>query len=220
MTERPLRKDAERNRQRIMQAAQEVFALRGLEASLDDVADHAGVGIGTVYRRFANKESLVEAIFEERIDQLVAIATESQQMDDSWLGFASFLERACAEQANDRGLREVVLGSAYSTDRMARVRDRMIPEASKLLHRAQADGHVRADLQPTDIPLIVLTISSVADYTRHTESDTWRRYLAIVLDGLRTARPSASPLPAPALDIDEVEAAMRHWHPSARAQPK
>jgi AcrR family transcriptional regulator len=214
MTERPLRKDAERNRQRIMQAALEVFARRGLEASLDDVADHAGVGIGTVYRRFANKESLVEAVFEERIDQLVGIATKSQQMDDSWLGFVSFLERACAEQAINRGLREVVLSNAYSTDRTARVRARMVPEVTKLVHRAQADGHLRSDLKPTDVPLIILTISSVADYTQHTESDTWRRYLAIILDGLRVARPSPSPLPAPALEISEVEAAMRNWHPS------
>jgi len=214
MTERPLRKDAERNRQRIMQAAHEVFAQRGLDVSLDDVADHAGVGIGTVYRRFANKESLVEAVFEERLDQLVAIATESLQMEDSWQGFVTLLERACAEQAIDRGLRDVVFGSAHSSDRVAIVRARMLPEASKVLHRAQADGHIRADLQHTDLPLIILTVSSVADYTRHAGGDTWRRYLAIILDGLRADRPSPSPLPAPALGDDEVEAAMRNWHPS------
>jgi AcrR family transcriptional regulator len=216
MTERPLRKDAERNRQRIMRAAEEVFALRGLEASLDDVADHAGVGVGTVYRRFANKESLVEAIFEEKIDQLVAIATDSQQIADSWEAFVSFLERACGEQAVNRGLREVVLGNAHTSARMETVRARMMPEATKLLERAQADGHLRPDVRSTDMPLIILTISSVADYTRHTGVDTWRRYLAIVLDGLRAARQAPSPLPAPALAVDEVEEAMRHWQPPSR----
>ena len=73
--ERPLRKDAERNRQRILAAAAEVFTERGLEATLDDVARHAGVGVGTVYRRFPDKAALADALFEERIDALVELAT-------------------------------------------------------------------------------------------------------------------------------------------------
>src|ERR1700727_1301184 len=99
---RPLRRDAELNRQRILRAAAEVFTSRGLQASLDDVARHAGVGVGTVYRRFPDKESLVEALFEERIEAIVAIAEKALAEPDSWTGLVSFLESACSELATDR----------------------------------------------------------------------------------------------------------------------
>src|SRR5436305_10369575 len=99
---RPLRRDAERNRQRILRAAAEVFTTRGLQVSLDDVAQHAGVGVGTVYRRFPDKESLVEALFEERIQAMVALAEKALAEPDSWTGLVTFLESACAELATDR----------------------------------------------------------------------------------------------------------------------
>ena len=79
-TERPLRKDAERNRQRILTAAGELFAERGLGVTLDDIAHHAGVGVGTVYRRFPNKEVLIDALFEQRIEAIATIAAEA--LDD------------------------------------------------------------------------------------------------------------------------------------------
>src|ERR1700728_817854 len=91
---RTLRKDAERNRQRILEAAAEVFTDRGLEATLDDVARHAGVGVGTVYRRFPDKASLADALFDERIDALVAMAKHAQEQPDAWAGLVSFLERS------------------------------------------------------------------------------------------------------------------------------
>src|SRR5215475_14728741 len=101
---RPLRRDAERNRQRILRAASEVFTTRGLQASLDDVAQHAGVGVGTVYRRFPDKESLVEALFEERIQAMAALAEKALAEPDAWTGLVSFLEGACTQLATDRGL--------------------------------------------------------------------------------------------------------------------
>src|SRR6266699_1349115 len=76
---RPLRRDAERNRQRILTAAAEVFNERGLEVSLDEIARHAEVGVGTVYRRFRTKEELIEALFTERIDSIAAFAEKSLQ---------------------------------------------------------------------------------------------------------------------------------------------
>src|SRR5215475_1323676 len=89
---RPLRRDAERNRQLILRAASEVFTSRGLQASLDDVAQHAGVGVGTVYRRFPDKESLVEALFEERIQAIAALAEKALAEPDSWAAVVGFLE--------------------------------------------------------------------------------------------------------------------------------
>src|SRR5215472_9190023 len=101
---RPLRRDAERNRQRILRAAAEVFTTRGLQASLDDVARHAGVGVGTVYRRGPDKESLAEALFEARIEAMGALAETALAEPAPWTALLSFLERAYPPLATDRGL--------------------------------------------------------------------------------------------------------------------
>src|SRR5262249_48688928 len=83
---RPRRVDAGRTRQRILRAAAEVFTERGLQATLDDVAERAGVGVGTVYRRFPDKEALVEALFTERLDTLVGFAERALAEPDPWVG--------------------------------------------------------------------------------------------------------------------------------------
>src|SRR3954471_4967502 len=108
---KPLRRDAERNRQRIIEAARGVFAERGLAATLDDVAAAAGVGVGTVYRRFPNKDELVEALFVDRIDQMVELAKQAAEIDDPWEALETFLTRAAELNALDRGFKEVVLGA-------------------------------------------------------------------------------------------------------------
>ena len=91
---RPLRRDAELNRQRILRAAAEIFTEQGLQATLDDVARRAGVGVGTVYRRFPDKETLADALFTERLDALVALAEDALADPDEWGSLVSFLERA------------------------------------------------------------------------------------------------------------------------------
>src|SRR5215469_17367419 len=89
---RPLRADAERNRRRILRAAAEVFTERGLQATLDDVARRAGVGVGTVYRRFPDKESLVGQLFLNQIEALAGAAEKACEAADPWAGFLSYLE--------------------------------------------------------------------------------------------------------------------------------
>jgi AcrR family transcriptional regulator len=106
---RPLRRDAERNRQRILTAAAEVFTQRGLEASLDDIARHAGVGVGTVYRRFRTKEELVEALFTARLDQVEAFAGQALAAPDPWSGLVSFMEHLTEVMAGDLGLRQMLM---------------------------------------------------------------------------------------------------------------
>src|SRR5215467_385638 len=104
--ERPLRKDAERNRKRILHAAAEVFSERGLDATLDDVARRAGVGVGTVYRRFPDKQALVAELFTSRMDELAAAAEQACQARDPWEGLVSFLEYAAETMSGDLGLRQ------------------------------------------------------------------------------------------------------------------
>src|SRR5687768_4994325 len=102
-----LRKDAERNRRRIIEAARELCATRGLDATLNEVAHHANLGVGTVYRRFPTKDALFEAIFQDGMDQLVALAETAADAEDSWEGFAWWVWQMCELTATDRGLREV-----------------------------------------------------------------------------------------------------------------
>ena len=201
---RLLRRDAERNRQRILAAAAEVFTERGLEASLDDVARHAGVGVGTVYRRFPDKASLADALFDERIDALVEMAERAQAEPDAWRALVSFIEHSAEMLASDRGLRQILMFAAQGHDRAARARDRMRPAVDRLVKRGQADGLVRADLAATDIPIIEFMLAEVAEYARQVRPTVWRRYLALMLDALRPARASGGPLPEPELSPNEM----------------
>ena len=91
-SERPLRADAERNRQRILDAAADLFAERGLQVSLDEVAERAGVGVGTVYRRFPDREALIDALFQVRVEEFIGIAREAAADPDAWAGLTRFIE--------------------------------------------------------------------------------------------------------------------------------
>ena len=115
-TARPLRADAERNRARILAAAAEVFAERGLDASLDDIAAHAGVGVGTVYRRFPDKDALIDALFEDKIDRAVALADTALEIEDPWEAFTSVLWRGAETMAGDRALSEVFASIPGATE--------------------------------------------------------------------------------------------------------
>jgi AcrR family transcriptional regulator len=215
-TGRPLRRDAERNRQRILAAAQELFAERGLDVTLDDIAHHAGLGVGTVYRRFPSREHLVEVLFEQRIDELAAHADDALIQADSWQGLVDFLTHAAEAMAVNRGLHEVMVSSAYGHDRTASARERLTPTVSRLIARAQADGHLRPDFDTGDLVIVHVMLGAVAEYSQHVQPRLWRRYLALLLDGLRTERDTPSPLPEPALDEPAIDEAMRCWRPGRR----
>ena len=182
---RPLRRDAERNRLRILKAASEVFNERGLEVSLDEVARHAGVGVGTVYRRFRTKDDLIEALFMDRIEAVATLAEEAAEAADPWTGLVCFMVRAAGMLADDRGLRQMMMYASYGRDKVWYARQRNAPLVTALVKRAQAAGQLRADLQPTDIPFIVFLLTDAAQFARQASPEIWRRYLTLVLDGLR-----------------------------------
>jgi len=207
--ERPLRRDAERNRQRILHAAAEVFTQRGLDATLDDVARQAGVGIGTVYRRFPDKETLVAELFQDRIDAMVAVAEDACMAPDPWLALVSFLEYDAATLAGDLGLRQLMMFATYGRDRVAYAREQMRPVVARLVERAQAAGTLRPDFSATDVPLIAFLLASVAEYAGPVQPDIWRRYLALIVDGMRASRDGVSELPVAALTPEEIERSMR-----------
>jgi AcrR family transcriptional regulator len=200
---RPLRKDAARNRDLLLQAARDVFAERGLEASLDDVAHRAGVGVGTAYRHFANKYELAQAILAEAIDEVLALADRAAESDDPWAGIVAFLERAAQMQSSDRGLREVLMGT-HDPERMEEVNQRISVPLNRLVDRAKAIGAIRPDVEATDIGIVVLMLCTVADITGDAAPDLWRRYLPMLLDGLR----AGSELPVPPVPEDVLRKAM------------
>lgn len=211
---RPLRRDAERNRRRILDAAAEVFADRGLGASLDEIAERAEVGIGTVYRRFPNKDELIDALFDEELDGIVQLAEEGLAIEDPWDGLEHFLRSALERQARNRGLKELLLGARMGQPSgcAVRGRERIEPVARRLVERAHADGSLRPDAAVTDMPLIQLMVGAVVDYTREVDPEVWQRLLTLVLDGLR-ADGRRTPITAEPLDADAVATAMSRWHP-------
>jgi AcrR family transcriptional regulator len=205
---KPLRSDAERNRQRILTAAAEVFAERGLGASLDDVAARAGVGVGTVYRRFPDKDALIDALFGEKIGRIEQLAREGLDNEDPWEAFAGFMRGVCRLQAEDRGLKEALLMRDRGTERLHQARDTIAPVAAKLLERAQEAGEVRADLGMYDVPLMHFAVGFVAEKTRDESPQYWERVMTLLLDGIRAKRDDVTPMPAPPLDREQYLAAM------------
>lgn len=197
----------------MLEAARELFALKGMEATLNDVAAHAGVGVGTVYRRFATKEELVDAVFEDGIEQIVCLAEAALQQADSWDGFVWFVEQLCELTATDRGLREMVYSTAYGGYRVECARERFTPPLSKLVERARNDGYLRPDIEPTDMPIVGLLAGTVSEWAGHVEPELWRRYVALLLEGMRH-REAQNHLDVNALNESQMDEAMRGWRPA------
>ena len=213
--DRPLRRDASRNRELVLQAARELFAERGLDVTMDEIARHAGVGVATAYRRFGHRDELIGALFEERMHDYVALAEESLAAADAWEGLAGFLERGVAMQAADRGLKDLLLSHSHTLDRVIRVRRRTLPLIERLVARAHAEGALRADVGALDLPVVSLMLGQVIEFSGDVAPELWRRYVALALEGLR-ARPDGAALPGEPLTTEQLDAAMSAWRPRRR----
>ena len=215
-TVRPLRRDAERNRQRILQAAWEAFNERGLDIGLDEIARYAGVGVGTVYRRFRTKEELIQALFMDRVDSIAALAEEAYEAADPWSGLVFFMEQMAEKMAGDLGLRQMLMFANYGQDLVSYARKRNAPLVERLVERAQAAGQLRTDLRQTDIPFIVFLLADATQLAHAANPGIWRRYLTLILDGMRPEREGVTPLPVAALLPEEMETSMRQTAPRHR----
>ena len=214
---RPLRRDAERNRQQILLAARAAFAERGLTVTLDEIAQRAGVGVGTVYRRYSNKDDLIDELYEDIIAELAAAAEAQLGQPDPWKGLVGFLEQSLAMQASNSALKEIMAGGSHrGRERVARARERVAPLASEIFERAKQSGRLRPDVTESDMATIHAMLGAVIDSTRTTDPDAWRRYFGIVLDGLRTRRNAPTNLTPAAPGRPEVDA---HPAPSRDAPP-
>jgi AcrR family transcriptional regulator len=196
----PLRRDAERNRRRILDAARALMAERGVGVSLDEVAAAADVGVGTVYRRFPDRESLVRALFSEHVDAVVALATQARESRDAWQGIQDFLGAVLAMQAADRGLSQILRGGELGATLAHDARIRITPVVDELITRARDSGQLRPDIGPGDLVLAELMAGAVAERTGPGDDATWRRALSIVLAGLRADGLSGRTPDGPAID--------------------
>jgi AcrR family transcriptional regulator len=206
MTEAPLRRDAARNRERLLTAASELFAERGLNVTLNDIAHRAGVGVGTAYRRFANKDEVIDALFEQRLQDVIAVAEEALEATDAWAGLVGFLERSLHMQFGDRGLTEIMNSPQLGRERVNQTRDRIAPLMTRLVDRAKEQRVIRPDFDQSDVFFLQMALAAIIDGTRGLAPDLYRRYLTMWLDGIRIPRGDVSPLPARALTADQTHA--------------
>ncbi|MFE7797949.1 TetR/AcrR family transcriptional regulator [Nocardia sp. NPDC057440] len=207
---RRLRADAARNQQRIVAAARELFADHGLEITLDDVAERAGVGVGTVYRRFANKKELIAEVFEQNMSEFGDAADAAYAHPDPWQGLVQFFEYACTHLATNRGFSEVMLELENDMERFAAVRDRLKPTVAAVIDRARDAGTLAPDVEASDFFALIHMVDALAEFSRPVNPDVWQRYMAIALNGVRADAMPRQPLTVPALTDEEVELAKSH----------
>ena len=223
---RPLRRDAERNRQLILDTAKAVFAQRGLDASLDEVAHAAGLGVGTVYRRFPNRDALIDALFDDMLRSIEHIVAESVALPRAWDGLIHFMSSMLESQGRDKALRDLMLSrqkylDLCEQDKEEVVRETVEPALYALIDQAKAQGDLRPDVVPTDVGVLLISAVGVVDFTAPADPDVWRRHFTILLDGLR-ARPAdgnAALTPA-ALDDEQLEVCMTGWKYGTRETPR
>jgi AcrR family transcriptional regulator len=179
-----LRADAQRNLERILEAARAVFAEEGLDASVADVAERAGVGTATIFRRFPSKDDLVAAMLERGLETFVARARAAAAADDPAAAVAEFFSAAVEAFIEDRCFCEASGGDLFERPRMQELVGELIAAIDQLLRRAKAAGAIRRDLVAEDIGFLINAVGLAGLRLEHTAPGAWRRYVEIVLAGL------------------------------------
>jgi AcrR family transcriptional regulator len=217
-TDPPLRADAERNRQRILDAAAELCAERGLHVSLDEVAERAGVGVGTVYRRFSDRDALIDALLQSRVDEFLEMVERAAANPDPWEGLIGFIESGAEFHGRNRALKELMFSAPGSREWVDRVRARVKPKVAAMVAAAKEQGKLREDLDVLDVPMLELMLAGAIEFTSDAKSDSWRRMLGIVIDGLKAGRRSPDELRAEPMGPRELDRAMERSSRAARAR--
>jgi AcrR family transcriptional regulator len=196
-----------RNRDRVLAAATEVFAARGLDASLGEIARRAGVSIGTLYNHFPTRDDLFDAIFPARMAVLDASATAALADPDPWSGFVSFTHALFALHAEDRGLNDALARRVPLSPGIVEACHRCFQHIERLVARAKQGGQLRGDFQVSDYAALIWSMSQVIRETTDVAPHAWRRCLAFFLDGLRAD--AAHPVPVPALTREQLAGTIR-----------
>ncbi|MBN9623290.1 MAG: TetR/AcrR family transcriptional regulator [Actinobacteria bacterium] len=194
-----LRADAARNRERIIEAAIELFAERGYEASTAEIAARAGVGEATLFRRFPTKDDLIRAIVQMMLEEAAAVATSCLEEEDPWRGVERFLFEMAERASRDHGISDANKEQCMASPALVGERGRVLDLTAQLVKRAQRAGVLRDDIAGQDLMFLMGAVASVSEVPfPGLRDDLWKRYLGIVLDGLRPdgaskLRPAAPP---------------------------
>ena len=192
-----MRPVAEQNRQRLLDAAAEVFAEHGLEAGVEEIARTAGVGMGTLYRRFSTKDALISALVHDALTTMLKLAREGAERADG-TGLEYFLEAASAYQAAHRGCLPRLWNAGTEHDLVQQIR-RLI---DAMLTDAQRHGRVRADITNADVTIALWAVRGIVETTRGRAPEAWRRHLDVYIAGLR---PAADPLPGRVVSREKLD---------------
>ena len=208
-TKPPLRRDAQRNRERILVATRQAFQERGLDVGVDEIARRAGIGMGTLYRHFPTKDALIDAIVQVRFDELTTFAEQALAAPDAWEGFAGFLVAAADMQAADRGFKDALAARRRDELEVKLARGRLHAAVAALVQRGQDEGALRADLTGEDVIVLLWATGRIVERTAETAPGQVRRFLALHLAGLRPeAAAAGQPTDVPALSARQLRRAM------------
>jgi AcrR family transcriptional regulator len=190
--ERHLRADAQRNRERILEAATALMATHGIDVPIDEIAQRAEVGIGTVYRNFPTKGALFEALLMARIAPLVAAARSAAGADDPGDAFVTFVRRLCGEFADFKALADAMAASGIDLSAAKHeISGDLIAAVSVLLQRAQQAGRIRPDVNITDVSAMMAGLSHADPLFM--DAPQRRRCVALVCDSLLVGARSLLP---------------------------
>jgi AcrR family transcriptional regulator len=210
----PLRADAERNRRRLIDAAAELFNERGIDASIAEIRERAGVGQGTVFRHFPTKEHLMAQVMRERMADLIALAEDRLTLDDPGVALHDFMSAAAQGKSVDQAIyRAICETNTLPVEDERELRGRLVAAIGALLERAQADGQVRDDVTAEDVMLLEGAASYAGSTLGEIAPDLWRRYIDLMFDGLRPA--GAHPLSHPAPTAQQLDRALARRNPDA-----
>jgi AcrR family transcriptional regulator len=201
VTNRPMRSDARRNRERVLAAAEDVFSKMGLRAQVEEVARRAGVGVGTVCRHFPTKQALIEAVLEAMYESLLDEARRALEQPDPGVAFHTFVHALSEFQARHRALAEHMAEIDLSESAQS-VRDSLRVAIDELVTRAQDAGAIRSDIGSADVALLFSGVAHATALAGDLQPVLRRRYVALILDGLRPIDPSA--LPGRPLDFAQL----------------
>jgi len=204
---RALRADAERNRRRILDAARQVFADEGLGVGVDAVARTAGVGVGTLYRRFPTKHDLLAAVIEDGVCRLAEEVEQVESVEDPWEAFESTVRAFAETIARDRGFYEVIHGTPEFIPIARESKLRLMDSVQRVLTRAQEAGAVRKDIVADDIAVLSQVAARMPRWRVEAQPELWTRYLALALDGMRPAAATELPHEPPIRPLDAPKAA-------------
>ncbi|MEV5196469.1 helix-turn-helix domain-containing protein [Streptomyces clavifer] len=192
---RPMRADARRNYDRLLREARASFAEHGTDASLEDIARHAGVGIGTLYRHFPNRHTLMNAVFQEALTSLLTRSRELAEAEQPCTALVEWLGAIVTHAGEYRGLAQALMSaSGDETSALTQCHVPLRQAGARLLSRAQSSGSVRADVSIDDLLQLTNAIALAAEQSS-SDPGLAGRLLLLTLQGLK-AGPASSDQPA------------------------